>query len=278
MAALAEVQWTAPEKKNFQQFLKRLVPLVAIYQARGYNYAKHVFDVKAEITPDFQRGVQDIKLFTIDDAPIYYTLDGSQPSAQSTRYDGNLQINHTCTLKAVVVRPSGETSRTLTQTFQFNKTTLKPIKLLQPTAPNYTYKGAPTLVNAIYGGGSYRDGNWLGFYGKDMEAVIDLGQETSISKAWVRTQVAISDAVFDLRKFTVSVSDDGTTFREVKSAEYPVTTKESKDGIFTHEVSFDTVNARYLKLTASPEKKVSGGWHYAEGGPAFIFVDEIGAE
>lgn len=277
IAALAEVQWTKPENKNFRQFLKRLVPLVSIYNARGYNYAKHVFNVQAEITPDFSRGVQNVKLFTIDDAPIYYTLDGSQPSAQSTRYNGDLLINHTCTLKAVVVRP-GETSRTLTQSFQFNKATLNPIKLLQPTAPNYTYKGERTLVDAIYGGGSYRDGNWLGFYGKDMEAVIDLGKETPVSKAWVRTQVAISDAVFDLRKFTVSVSDDGQTFREVKAAEYPITTKESKDGIYTHQVSFDTVNARYLKLTASPEKRVSGGWHYAEGGPAFIFVDEIGAE
>ena len=45
MAALCEVQWTQPEKKNYEQFLVRLSHLAEIYKANGYNYAKHVFNV-----------------------------------------------------------------------------------------------------------------------------------------------------------------------------------------------------------------------------------------
>jgi len=42
IAALAEVQWTMPEKKNYDEFLFRLNNLVEIYKIYDYNYAKHV--------------------------------------------------------------------------------------------------------------------------------------------------------------------------------------------------------------------------------------------
>lgn len=43
MAALAEVQWTEPSKKEYNNFLQRLNSLAKIYDRDGRNYAKHVF-------------------------------------------------------------------------------------------------------------------------------------------------------------------------------------------------------------------------------------------
>ena len=48
MAALAEVQWTQPEKKEYNGFLNRLTRLAEIYQRDGLNYAKHVFKAQAD--------------------------------------------------------------------------------------------------------------------------------------------------------------------------------------------------------------------------------------
>lgn len=46
MDALAEVQWTnAP--KDFKAFLPRLVRMTELYDRLGYNYAKHIFDIRA---------------------------------------------------------------------------------------------------------------------------------------------------------------------------------------------------------------------------------------
>ena len=42
-AALSEVQWTSPENKNYDLFLKRVVHMTDIYKKCGYNYAKHIF-------------------------------------------------------------------------------------------------------------------------------------------------------------------------------------------------------------------------------------------
>lgn len=55
MAALAEVQWTKPEKKDYGDFTKRIVNLLALYQRNGWNYAKHLYDIKADFTPDIEK-------------------------------------------------------------------------------------------------------------------------------------------------------------------------------------------------------------------------------
>ena len=42
-AALSEIQWTMPEKKNYHNFLYHLPQLIQIYDNEGYEYAKHLF-------------------------------------------------------------------------------------------------------------------------------------------------------------------------------------------------------------------------------------------
>lgn len=52
MAALAEVQWTRPEKKDYEDFVVRLSHLMQLYQRDGLNYSKRVFDPKTESTSE----------------------------------------------------------------------------------------------------------------------------------------------------------------------------------------------------------------------------------
>lgn len=64
-AALCEVQWSTPDKKNYEDFLSRLPRLIKWYDAEGYNYAKHVFDVKAEFTPNPADGTLTLHLLQL---------------------------------------------------------------------------------------------------------------------------------------------------------------------------------------------------------------------
>ena len=48
MSALAEVVWTPEEKRNFEDFKKRMEVLKERYEALDYNYAEHIFDDKNE--------------------------------------------------------------------------------------------------------------------------------------------------------------------------------------------------------------------------------------
>ena len=40
MAAMSEVQWMQPDKKNYEEFTKRLNRLQQLYKKLGYNYCQ----------------------------------------------------------------------------------------------------------------------------------------------------------------------------------------------------------------------------------------------
>lgn len=272
-AALAEVQWSAPEKKNYANFLSRLPRLIQWYDAEGYNYAKHVFDVTAEFTPNTTDGTLDITLNTLDDAPIHYTLDGSEPTAASPRAEGVVKVKENAVFSAKALRPTGD-SRVLTEKICFSKSSMKPIVANQPVNNQYKFKGESTLVDGLKGNGNYKTGRWIAFFKNDMDVTIDLQQPTEISRVALSTCVEKGDWVFDARGLTVEVSADGKNFTKVASESYPVMKEDDKNGVYPHELTFDPVQARYVRVIAPTEQSMPA-WHGGKGSPAFLFVDEI---
>lgn len=272
-AALAEVQWSAPEKKDYANFLSRLPRLIQWYDAEGYNYAKHVFDVTAEFTPNTTDGTLDITLNTLDDAPIHYTLDGSEPTAASPRAEGVVKVKENAVFSAKALRPTGD-SRVLTEKICFSKSSMTPIVANQPVNNQYKFNGESTLVDGLKGNGNYKTGRWIAFFKNDMDVTIDLQQSTEISRVALSTCVEKGDWVFDARGLTVEVSADGKNFTKVASESYPVMKEDDKNGVYHHELTFDPVQARYVRVIAPTEQSMPA-WHGGKGSPAFLFVDEI---
>lgn len=272
-AALSEVQWSDPGKKNYAHFLSRLPRLINWYEASGYNYAKHVFEVQQEFTPNPTDGTVDITMSTIDDAPIHYTLDGTEPTAASPIYSEVLKIKENAIVSAKAIRANGE-SQVVSDKVDFSKSSMKPIVANQPINEQYMFKGASTLVDGLKGGNSFKTGRWIAFVGNDMDMTIDLLQPTEISNVAISTCVAKGDWVFDARSFSVEVSDDGKTFTKVASEEYPALKESDKDGVYDHKLSFAPVTTQYVRVIASPEETLPV-WHAGKGKKAFIFVDEI---
>ena len=273
MAALCEVQWCKPENKDFEDFKQRIIPLVELYDIKGYNYAKHIFDVNATFTTDTTKNCIIAELSTIDGRPIYYTTDGSEPTETSAIYKKPIEIKANCTLKAKGIGKRGAT-RQFSEDITFNKATAKPITLLQPTHRSYGYGGAPTLTDGLKGNHNYRTGRWLGFAGNDFEAVIDLQKTEEVSQVSLSTCVEKGDWVFDARGLIVSVSEDGELYTDVFCEEYPAMTEKNPNQIYSHELNFSPVKARYVKVKALVEHSMPD-WHGAKGYGAFLFVDEI---
>ena len=264
MAALAEVQWTQPEKKDFKDFTKRLARLMKFYQRDGFNYAKHVFDLKVDFTPDVAKKAVVVTLSTIDDAPIYYTLDGTEPTTASLKYIEPVVITETADFQAVVIRPEGK-SKVVNKKISFNKATYCPIELTFQPSEKYKFGGAITLVDGMKGNDSYATGAWLGFVGGDVEAIIDLGQETEIKRVATNAIVDMSAWIMGSTGLVVSISDDNKEFREVAAKDIPAETNIDKKGV---------ENARYVKVVIKRSPALPKG-HAGEGKAAYMFIDEI---
>ena len=270
--AVADIQWSDPSKKDYQTFLPRVACMTQLYDRLGYNYGKHIFDINASLTTNTENGTLDIALTKLGEGDIYYTVDGSDPTIASIKYEGPVQINQDCEFKAIVVRPNG-TSRIFSEDIFFNKATMKPITLKEQPSKGYVFNGAQVLVDGLRGGSNYKTGHWLGFQGKDLDATIDLKEPTEIQKVSFNTNVVKGDWIMGASAVTVKVSDDGKNFKEVASKKIPELTQNDKDGLYPQEISFAPVKARYVEVIINSSKLPK--WHGGAGSPAFLFVDEI---
>lgn len=273
LGAAAEVQWTDPSKKDYKDFLRRVPHLVAVYDCYGWNYATHVYDVNVDMKADTVNHVLNVQLSTMADDPIYYTLDGQDPTEKSLKYTKPFTIDQSVVLKTMAVHPD-RTSKISVDTIRFNKATLKPVVLLQPNESRFSPDGPVVLVDGRNGNHSFDTGAWLAVAGNDLEAVINMQAETILSSASVHVYVRKDAWLFDARGFSVSVSSDNKNYKEVASQEYKQMQESDSDGIIEHELSFDPCKATYVKIKVISEKSMSD-WHWDAGKAPFLLVDEI---
>ena len=273
LAALSEVQWSQPALKDYNSFINRLTEFTHMYDRLGYNYAKHLYNVAIHVDSDNKWREILIHMTTAGNAEIRYTLDGTEPTANSTLYTGAIVLQKSAKIRAAAFR-DGKRSSVTSQDISFNKATACPVELLQPTHKNYTYKGGATLTDGLLGDKGFGTGRWLGFSGNDLEAVIDLKQNTDVSSVSLNTCVDKGSWIFDARNIEVSVSADGKSFTKVASKSLPALEEQTPDNIYTYELTFPQTTTRYVKVTATSEHNIPE-WHGGKGKPAFLFVDEI---
>lgn len=273
LAALSEVQWSQPALKDYNSFTNRLTEFTHLYDRLGYNYAKHLYNVAIHVDSDNKWREILIHMTTAGNAEIRYTLDGTEPTANSTLYTGAIVLQKSAKIRAAAFR-NGKRSSVTSQDISFNKATACPVELLQPTHKNYTYKGGATLTDGLLGDKGFGTGRWLGFSGNDLEAVIDLKQNTDVSSVSLNTCVDKGSWIFDARNIEVSVSADGKSFTKVASKSLPALEEQTPDNIYTYELTFPQTTTRYVKVTATSEHNIPE-WHGGKGKPAFLFVDEI---
>ena len=273
LAALSEVQWSQPALKDYTNFTNRLTKFTHLYDRLRYNYAKHLYNVAIHVDSDNKWREILIHMTTAGNAEIRYTLDSTEPTANSTLYTGAIVLQKSAKIRAAAFR-DGKRSSVTSQDISFNKATACPVELLQPTHKNYTYKGGATLTDGLLGDKGFGTGRWLGFSGNDLEAVIDLKQNTDVSSVSLNTCVDKGSWIFDARNIEVSVSADGKSFTKVASKSLPALEEQTPDNIYTYELTFPQTTTRYVKVTATSEHNIPE-WHGGKGKPAFLFVDEI---
>ncbi len=121
IAALSELQWSNPEKKNLDCFLKRLQHQLDVYTAHGYHFKQDIYEANINFEPKKDTNEASVSMVTYDKVPVYYTLDGSEPTAASTRYEQPFTVTDSATVKAIAVRDNGKPSPVSTGVWKVKK-------------------------------------------------------------------------------------------------------------------------------------------------------------
>lgn len=274
IGALAEMQWCLPEQKDYTDWVKREFRMSKLYDLYHWNYATHIFDLEVSIEPNVDEGYMNVTMSKQVEGDIIYSFDTQEPPREIRKYTEPLKIYHNCRLTCYVLRPDGTHGKYFVTDFDFNKASMKPIALKNQPNKNYAYDGAQVLIDGLKGNSSYRSGRWLGWFGEDADATIDLQEVTEISKVTFNCNINMKDWIFNAKTIKVLVSNDGNYFKEIFSKDYDLLPANYTESIYPVEVTFSPVKARYIELVVTPFDCPEG--HNGYGYPAWVFIDEIG--
>jgi hexosaminidase len=273
MLALAEVVWSPKESKNWVGFNERLQAHFRAFDQKGLRYSKG--DYTVTIKPFTQNSKLMAALSTEAlNSDIYYTMDGSEPSTQSWKYEGPVHINTSMVLKAVTVRDGKVMGiKPSEQSFVMHKAIGRNITYTNNVSRYYMADGPNSLTDGVRGTkaiGKY----WHGFNGKDLLASIDLGKEQAIQRISLGCLQRYGDWVFLPQYVKFEVSADGTNYREVVTVNNTVSVNEHSAVVKDFIAEFPEQKAKFIRVTAKILDACPKG-HSGEGKPAWLFADEI---
>lgn len=272
MAALAEVVWGTANPSEYADFQNRLIQHFGFYDKLGINYSRAVFEVTSSVHPASNGKGVAFNLKSVKKG-IRYTIDGSIPNQVSKVYKGPISVTKNQTVKAAYFEDGKQKSAVIEQPFYITKSTGKKVSLLNPPHENYSIGGAFTLVDGMRGNLEKYGRDWIGFWGKDLEAVIDLEKKQCVSKVTLDVLSSDGSWIHYPAFVEVLVSDDGKKFVSLKK----IAASEIKNSKGVVAMEFAKQKAKYVKVIAKNAGKIPEGKPGA-GSDSWLFADEIMVE
>ncbi len=269
LAALSEVQWTMPERKNYKDFLKRLPKMLSIYDHYGYNYAKHIFDVACSYSVNVEKGSLEVSLSTLGNDPIYYTLDGTSPQTKKAMlYDDTpIVISSPSELKVSVLRNGKFTKEETLFKLDCNKATFKKVNISTTLNIMQAHLPHEILTDGIIGSLRCDDYRWMSCTGR-MSLILDLGKSESFSRiGWVALN-SRSENILVPQNVKIQISEDGKQYCTILDIEknHEIKAEQSVERI-SEEVGAQT--ARYIKMDFDSYK------YPDKTSPSWVFLSEL---
>ena len=266
--AMSEVLWSEKEK-DYSEFSNRVEKHYPKLEKLGVNYGYEKTPIKFnsifkedELQVSIEKGTQKMKLeYNVNDqgwkdylAPLKFK--------EST----NLVVKEKNLKRKVVATKKLE--------FNLHKGLGKKITYNTNYNPSYQADKNKTLVNGISGSEhNFRDGQWQGFYGSDIDIIIDLGEKTKFSE--------LSSSYFQYhlswillpKSVEYLISDNGETFSTIFYKNQIC--NPMQEGKFKEQFSYrGEQSARYVRLKAKNYGTLPKQ-HPAAGSNSWVFIDEF---
>lgn len=273
LQAMAEVQWTRPENKNFEHFTHRLDADYKRMEYRHINACRNFYEVNQDGFWDKGQQAYRVTLRTFcPGTEIHYTLNDSMVTASSPLYKEPVKLDKDATLYAAVYKdgkPLGKTSRC---EFAVNKATGCTYTCI-PEAEGGQLSRQMGLTDGRHG--QARDTHrWVRFQTDSAQIDLTLHKAQSISRVSLGTLWRPWNVLWPVQKLEVSVSTDGTNFTPIGTQTAAYDFSQTEATRFTVTATFPETETQFVRLRVKGCGPCPQGY-YHEGQPSQLAIDEI---
>jgi hypothetical protein len=141
--------------------------------------------------------------------------------------------------------------------------------------PQYAASGSNALIDGISGPRHYQTGDWQGFWGNDVQGVIDLKKQQQLKVVEVGALRDIRPWIFLPREVQISTSLDSLTWTPFGPGTLAHNVSNEEEDSYVHRFRFSSnVRARYVRFKAVNFGPLPYN-HLGAGNPSWTFLDEI---
>ncbi len=206
-------------------------------------------------------------------AQIRYVHDEKTGKVPFQLYEGPIQVTETSTVFAFAKSKNKENSHEVDALFlkipKGRKITIK-----NTYANQYNAGGDLALIDYQRGGNNFRTGNWQGYEGVNLEAVIELEKSTVVSKLSTGFLQDINAWIFMPKWVEYSVSSDGKYFTKLGTVKNTIAEDDWDEQAQDFTLKFKPQPVRYIKVIAK-NRGICPEGHKGAGNAAWIFADEV---
>jgi hexosaminidase len=271
--ALAEVNWSRKEDRDFEDFSLRLGSHLERLSKMNVNFADHYYD--AELVSSYQLdGSYVLTLSTnTQNQDIYYNKDGQAPTLESHVYKEPLLISKKANIKAACYDTKAERFGRV-QSFDYSPHLATGNKVVlhgKPSTRYAGYLGDTTLIDGRRGGKSFNAENWLGFEGDDLIANITFEVETEINSVTVGSLRAKSAWIYLPSEIKLNARNAQGEWVELAKINEDDISKQDPHNILIKVQDFSTKEIEVQVLNHGLIREGQPG----SGHKSWLFVDEI---
>lgn len=280
MIALAEVLWTYNPERDFDDFYHRLQNHYPYLESHNIKYGLET--IGATLSEEFSDSVILIHLDkNLPDLTLKYGWSTTN-EANLVDYDQPIPLKKSGVLCVQAYKNNKPYGQAITQNFSVHKALNKSVSYSTAYNQWYVGNGDKNLVDGKTGSIDFHDGNWQGFWGENIDVMIDLGAKTEIRQITANFYQYANSWIFLPKDVEVQLSDDQQIWHSAMNFTNNTVDLSNKQRI-SEIVLSPTVgrkgfpSARYIRFKATNLGKVPAG-HEAEGQDAWLFIDEIRVE
>lgn len=276
LIGLAERLWSNPTDGSFDDFYHRLQRHYPILD--GFNVRYGLESIAANIELGFEKDGIMIHLITkLPDLELEYAfVSDSTDTPLYTKYSHPFKLDQSGTLLIQAYKNKLPYGEPVSQVFSSHKALNAIVSYNCEFNSWYIGSAEKNMTDGKLGSLNFRDGNWQGFWGNDVEVVVDLGAIDTITTCQMNFYQYANSWIIAPKKAQVMISSDSLKWQNWYSysrsnADYSsekyIVSVSSKD-------KAKPVQARYI-LVRIPNSGKMPAHHEAAGADSWIFMDEI---
>jgi hexosaminidase len=267
--AMSELTWNGPAENmqnDYPDFVNRVEHFYKRLDKLEVKYANHLYTISGKVIKR-----NDSVFYELSTPTSGKTIKYLLPDEKLTTYVGPFNIGGLRTqIKAMVYKDGEQVGDTFVQDIRFHMGMHAKLSLNVPPHKSYSAGGIDALNNGVSGNDSrYGDNEWLGFWGDDLEVLIDLYERKEINWLSTRFYHAPGQWIYSPKQLKLYTSDDGRNFRLDQ-----IISLEDEANLVNAIFDLKSLETRFIKLEIPNYGVIPAGMQGA-GNSAWTFIDEI---